>query len=64
MKKLEKEKNLKYLAYHAIRLPRVILSKVPIFRPEDFVGKKMRVPAQKSVNEGWKAMGANTIMVD
>lgn len=58
VKKLAIEKyNMRILETDFNRLPRVVLSKNPVFTPEDVDGVKFRVPAIPMYMRSWEAMG-------
>ena len=62
--KLASEKyNMRIISTNFNRLPRVILSKKPVFRPEDLKDVKFRVPAIPMYEISWSAMGTRTTRI-
>lgn len=55
--------NMRIIETDFNRLPRVVLSKKPVFKPEDLVGMKFRVPAIPMYQRSWEAMGTKTTRV-
>jgi len=55
--------NMRILETNFNRLPRVILSKNPVFTPEDLQGVKFRVPAIPMYMKSWEAMGTKTTRI-
>jgi tripartite ATP-independent transporter DctP family solute receptor len=64
VKKEAREKyNMRILETNFNRLPRVVLSKKPVFTPEDVEGVKFRVPAIPMYMKSWEAMGTKTTRI-
>lgn len=61
-KQLE-DKGYLLLSKHAYQLPKVTVSKKPIFRPEDLEGIKMRLPEWPIAMKAWAALGTNVTIV-
>jgi TRAP-type transport system periplasmic protein len=55
--------NMRILETDFNRLPRVVLSKKPVFKPEDLSGLKFRVPAIPMYQRSWEAMGTKTTRI-
>ena len=65
---LELEKQLEGKGYlllskHAYQLPKVTVSKKPIFTPADLKGIKMRLPEWPIAMKAWEALGTNVTIV-
>jgi tripartite ATP-independent transporter DctP family solute receptor len=65
---LELEKQLEGKGYlllskHAYQLPKVTVSKKPIFTPADLQGIKMRLPEWPIAMKAWEALGTNVTIV-
>lgn len=51
------------LSKHAYQLPKVTVSKKPIFSPDDLKGIKMRLPEWPIAMKAWEALGTNVTIV-
>ncbi len=65
---LELEKQLDAKGYlllskHAYQLPKVTVSKKPIFTPDDLAGIKMRLPEWPIAMKAWEALGTNVTII-
>jgi len=65
---LELEKQLEAKGYlllskHAYQLPKVVVSKKPIFSPADLQGIKMRLPEWPIAMKAWAALGTNVTII-
>jgi tripartite ATP-independent transporter DctP family solute receptor len=60
---LRKKFGLRLLAVNWAKLPRVVVSKTPIFTPDDVSGLKFRVPGIPSYIKTWETLGANPASV-
>ncbi len=54
-----KDKGIVLLAYKWRKLPRVVVSRDPVFTPDDLAGLKFRVPGIKTYVATWESLGAN-----
>lgn len=57
---IRKEKGINVLDFHGQRLPRVVMSKRPLYTLDDFQSFKMRVPEIPIYMRVWDAIGTNT----
>jgi len=57
---IRKEKGINVLDFHGRRLPRVVMSKRPLYTLNDFQGFKMRVPEIPMYMKVWEAIGTDT----
>lgn len=57
------DKGYLLLSKHAYQLPKVTVSKKPIFNPDDLVGIKMRLPEWPIAMKAWEALGTNVTIV-
>ena len=60
---LREKHGLRVLAENASRMPRVVVSKSPYEKPEDFVGADIRVPAIPLYLKVWEKIGANPVRI-
>ncbi|MEQ9328229.1 MAG: TRAP transporter substrate-binding protein [Rhodospirillales bacterium] len=60
---LREEHGVRLLATNWRKLPRVVVSKTPVFTPDDVKGLKFRVPGIPSYIKTWETVGANPASV-
>jgi tripartite ATP-independent transporter DctP family solute receptor len=54
---------VRMLADNWYRLPRVLLTRTPVFKPEDLEGMKLRMPNLDTYLETWGALGAKPTVI-